>query len=141
MNSTIDVCDINFCCCQGCDQYTLTREQLRQKEDKRERTREYQIVRSYSGYWFPLSQGCGVCCHPPCTDEPRIRLMPGSIVRVTRWKKYWLYGELVQEASEGSVARVRGWFPRQCVVEILDHADCQQQQQQHAKHHSNKKRD
>ena len=42
--------------CQGCDQYSLTREQLKQKEDKRERTREYQIVRSYSGYWFPLSQ-------------------------------------------------------------------------------------
>ena len=28
---------------QGCDQYTLTREQLRQKQDKRERTREYQV--------------------------------------------------------------------------------------------------
>ena len=98
---------------QGCDQYTLTREQLRQKQDKRERTREYQvneachcvitccqcclqIVSSYSGYWFPLSQGCGVCCHPPCTDEPRIRLAPGDTVRVTRWKRYWLYGELDQ---------------------------------------------
>ena len=41
---------------QGCDQYTLTREQLMQKEQKRERTREYQIIKSYSGYWFPLSQ-------------------------------------------------------------------------------------
>ena len=28
---------------EGCDQYTLTREQLKQKEDKRERTREYQV--------------------------------------------------------------------------------------------------
>ena len=29
---------------EGCDQYSLTREQLRQKEDKRERTREYQVT-------------------------------------------------------------------------------------------------
>jgi len=109
---------------EGCDQYTLTREQLMQKEQKRERTREYQIIKSYSGYWFPLSQGCAVCYHPPCTDEPRIRLVPGSIVRVTRWKKYWLYGELVQDKSQQDPkARVRGWFPRQCAVELLDHGD------------------
>ena len=31
---------------EGCDQYSLTREQLRQKEDKRERTREYQVTLS-----------------------------------------------------------------------------------------------
>lgn len=37
-----------------------------------------------------------MCCHPPCTDEPRIRLAPGDTVRVTRWKRYWLYGELDQ---------------------------------------------
>ena len=47
-----------------------------------------------------FTQGCAVCYHPPCTDEPRIRLVPGSIVRVTRWKKYWLYGELVQDKSQ-----------------------------------------
>ena len=87
----------------------FSREQLRQKEDKRGRTREYQIVNHYSGKWLPLSQasvlvdfvnleilvnyhvcelpmidikfftwslsqGCGVCTHPPCTDEPRIPL-------------------------------------------------------------------
>ena len=33
-----------------------SREQLRQKEDKRGRTREYQIVIHYSGKWLPLSQ-------------------------------------------------------------------------------------
>ena len=90
----------------------FSREQLRQKEDKRGRTREYQIVNHYSGKWLPLSQasvlvdfvnleilvnfimcvnclwltealkfftwslsqGCAVCTHPPCTDEPRILL-------------------------------------------------------------------
>ena len=119
---------INWPVVEGADQYTLTRwhlglgwtsyreldffsrEQLRQKEDKRGRTREYQIVNHYSGKWLPLSQasvlvdfmnleilvnchisclwlttletfftwslsqGCGVCTHPPCTDEPRIPL-------------------------------------------------------------------
>lgn len=34
----------------------VSREQLRQKEDKRGRTREYQIVNHYSGKWLPLSQ-------------------------------------------------------------------------------------
>ena len=29
---------------EGCDQYSLTREQLKQKEDKRGRTREYQVI-------------------------------------------------------------------------------------------------
>jgi len=106
---------------EGCDQYTLTREQLKQKEDKRERTREYQIVRSYSGAWFPLSQGLSVCCRPPCTDEPRIRLTAGMVVRVTRWKRYWLYGDLVLDQGE---ARTRGWFPRQCAAELVDHTDC-----------------
>jgi len=126
---------IDWIVVEGCDQYTLTREQLKQKEDKRDRTREYQIIKSYSGYWFPASQGCGVCCHPPCTDEPRIRLMPGNIVRVTRWKKYWLYGELEQlKSADSCKKRVRGWFPRQCAVEMVDHGDCNM-------HNSNKSDD
>lgn len=105
---------------EGTDQYSLTREQLAQKEDKRGRTREYQVVRNYSGAWFPLSHGFGVCCHPPCTDEPRISLFSGSSVRVTRWKKHWLYGELVQQEGQ---ARVRGWFPRHCAVERVGHEE------------------
>jgi len=108
---------------EGTDQYTLTREQLRQKEDKRSRTREYQIVGHYSGKWLPLSQGIGVCTHPPCTDEPRIQLTVGDRVKVTRWKKYWLYGDKVLPEGQD---RVRGWFPRRCAVESVDHYDsCQ----------------
>ena len=62
------------------------------------------------------------------------------MVRVTRWKRYWLYGELDQATTGDSVqvrserhlspeilntsyifqSRVRGWFPRQCAVEIVD---------------------
>ena len=121
---------------EGTDQYTLTREQLMQKEDKRGRTREYQMILKYSGAWFPLSHGLGVCCHPPCTDEPRIALEAGSMVRVTRWKKYWLYGEKVQVVDKVNMKRysrvneqhlnqerMRGWFPRHCAVERVDHQD------------------
>jgi len=103
----------------GCDQYSLTREQLRQKEDKRGRTREYTATNHYSGAWCPLSQGLGVACHPPCTDEPRIPLTPGDLVRVTRWKKHWLYGDKVLGAAQGDSQRVRGWFPRRCAAETV----------------------
>ena len=53
-----------------------------------------------------------------------------------RWKKYWLYGELDQGGDTVKVrlgqnkscrdggdifqSRVRGWFPRQCAVEVVD---------------------
>ena len=126
--------------CQGCDQYSLTREQLKQKEDKRERTREYQIVRSYSGYWFPLSQVSSCCCTNltnstalsravgcaatrPARTNPASAWCPavlsgsqgGSAIfqftintLILRWKKYWLYGELVQiKSDESSKVRFR----------------------------------
>ena len=45
-------------------------------------------------------------------------------MRVTRWKKFWLYGELAQDIADSQTGRVRGWFPRQCAVEEVDHRDC-----------------
>lgn len=46
-------------------------------------------MRRATGSWLPLwSQGFAVCLSPPCTDEPRIRLEIGDVVKVTRWKKY-----------------------------------------------------
>ena len=51
-------------------QYDMTVEQLLQKQDKRDRTRQYRIVAPFSGSWFPLaSQGCRVACSPPCTGK------------------------------------------------------------------------
>lgn len=103
----------------ACSQYTLTIEQLAQKAEKRARSREYQIVEKFSGWWFPCTKGIGVCCHPPCTDEPRIPLQPGDQVMVTRWKKYWLYGERIELGSKStSATRHRGWFPRRCAVQV-----------------------
>ena len=108
-----------------------------QKEDKRHRTREYKIVQDYNGSWVPLwSMGFRVGCHPPCTDEPRIPLSRGDHVRVTRWKKYWLYGDKVIAGGDASSTnsngsapavntgpdRVRGWFPRRCAVDFVDNS-------------------
>lgn len=67
-----------------------------------------------------------MCLHPPCTDEPRIQLNVGDMVLVTRWRKYWLFGEKVQNFANNdneSIPRIKGWFPRKCAVEIVDCAD------------------
>ncbi|EDS42292.1 conserved hypothetical protein [Culex quinquefasciatus] len=170
---------VEWAIAEGCDQFTLTREQLKQKSEKRARTRTYSINRSVSGSWVPLwSQGCRVCLSPPLTDEPRIKLDVGDVVRVTRWRKHWLFGEKVLEETEepernGTVQkaqkkhkqhkkksdqpevdepekekeeeapssktphrRIRGWFPRQCAVELVEDDDDTEQQ----KHFSEKKK-
>lgn len=98
---------------EGCHKYTLTIEQKEQKMEKRARTRTYIAVKAYSGYWFPVVHGVGVLTHPPYTDESRLPLDLSDMVNVTRWRKYWLFGEKVGESKGG-----RGWFPRCCVVDI-----------------------
>ncbi|XP_020282261.1 palmitoyltransferase ZDHHC6-like [Pseudomyrmex gracilis] len=103
----------------GCDQYTLTREQLAQKLDKRKRARNYRIIKSASGARCPIGHGFGVFCHPRCSDEPHIKLDVGDIVTVTRWKQYWLFGEKDQKGNAQS-KRVRGWFPRPCAIEVIE---------------------
>ncbi|KAK7871167.1 hypothetical protein R5R35_002409 [Gryllus longicercus] len=102
--------------CAGCDQYSLTREQQEQKAEKRVRARPYQAISDYSGSWVPITQGWRVLCHPPFTDEPRIRLHRGDNVMVTRWRRYWLFGERL--LNDETAPRQRGWFPRRCVVEV-----------------------
>ncbi|CAM6000134.1 unnamed protein product, partial [Sphagnum balticum] len=105
---------------EGCDQYTLTVEQLIQKEEKRSRACQYKVITIYNGRWFPLfSQGCRVCISLPISDEPRIALSLDDIVLVTRWKKHWLYGEICaskgKNVTNNGNERMRGWFPRRCV--------------------------
>jgi len=126
---------------EGCDAYTLTVEQLEQKAEKRMRTREYHIVKPYSGAVCPVfSFGFKVGCRPPCTDEPRIPLEAGDLVKVTRWKKHWLYGDKVAKTADvqkgteeennprgesdakAPSVRLRGWFPRKCAVESAESA-------------------
>ncbi|KAH8379427.1 hypothetical protein KR009_004934, partial [Drosophila setifemur] len=103
----------------GCDQYTLTCEQLAQKKDKLARTRTYRCIRHVTGYWLPIiSQGFLVTLHIPWADDPRIVLQPGDLIQVTRLLDYWLYGERVVTKEEKMGGRrpgaIRGWFPRCC---------------------------
>ncbi|XP_074647885.1 palmitoyltransferase ZDHHC6-like [Tubulanus polymorphus] len=107
---------------EGCNQYTLTIEQMRQKEDKKDRSIEYTIIEDYSGRWCPITKGCRVICCPPFTDEPRIKLNIGDRLLVTRWKKHWLYGDKIldKQQKDLGVSRLRGWFPRRCAVEFVN---------------------
>ena len=66
------------------------REQLAQKQEKQDRTKLHRIVSDYSGSWFPITAGCGVCCCPPLTDDPRIPVKKGDHINVTRGTKYEL---------------------------------------------------
>ncbi|XP_014205833.1 palmitoyltransferase ZDHHC6 [Copidosoma floridanum] len=104
----------------GCDQYTLTREQLAQKQEKRKRAKRYRVVARATGSWVPISHGLRVLCTPPITDEPRIKLNIGDTVIVTRWRKNWLFGEKENSEMmvEGKDTRVRGWFPRPCAIPV-----------------------
>ncbi|XP_029204999.2 palmitoyltransferase ZDHHC6-like isoform X2 [Acropora millepora] len=102
---------------EGCDQYTLTREQLQQKKLKRERKVCCNIVKSYNGSIVAWREGVRTCSSYPCSDEPRMKVQVGQTVLVSRWKKYWLYGEKItflNDQAERVYEREKGWFPRLC---------------------------
>ncbi|EEB13059.1 zinc finger protein DHHC domain containing protein, putative [Pediculus humanus corporis] len=101
----------------NCDQYTLTREQIEQKSEKKSRAKPYAVVKKYSGRWFPVVFGFKVLFSIPCTDENRLRLNVGDNVLVTRWRKNWLFGEMINKEG-GDQIEQKGWFPRCCVIEI-----------------------
>ncbi|XP_034482594.1 palmitoyltransferase ZDHHC6 [Drosophila innubila] len=111
---------------KGCDPFTLTREQIAQKAEKRQRTRTFKCTRHVTGHWLPiLSQGLMVTLCVPCADDPRICLEPNDLIRVTRIRKYWLFGERVLSEVEDHSKRlrrgpIRGWFPRRCAIDITN---------------------
>lgn len=110
---------INWPVREGCHEFALTAEQVRQKALKARETRYFMAQRSYNGSWLPLfSHGFWTCVNFPFSDEPRIRFNESDVLRVTRIKKYWLYGEI--EATDGKRSSAeRGWFPRNAVVEMV----------------------
>ncbi|PFX16717.1 Palmitoyltransferase ZDHHC6 [Stylophora pistillata] len=109
---------------EGCDQFTLTKEQLEQKKLKRERTICCSVVKSYNGSVIAWREGLRTCISTPWTDEPRIKVETGDVILVTRWRKWWLYGEKsphrlsVVEITDEALSKEKGWFPRHCVVRI-----------------------
>jgi palmitoyltransferase ZDHHC6 len=103
------------------------REQLMQKREKRQRARKYEAIHRYSGAWLPISHGFKTFFCPPFSDELRLRLHPGEILTVTRWKTHWLFGELqlnpVEAEQFKAKWKLRGWFPRNAVVDLVDATD------------------
>lgn len=113
------------------NQFTLTAEQLRQKQLKHDSSVIYIVREPYNGRLFPIfSQGLMVCLTFPWTvDEPRIDTNPGEHIRVTRFQKRWLYGtkigsQLVTASQDGdqdsetfrTMSDKKGWFPRRVAV-------------------------
>jgi len=111
---------------EGLDEYTLTIEQLEQKELKMERMITFSATRSYSGSWFPISLSIRTVCSVPWSEERRIPLQVADVLHVTRIRRHWLYGEkqvppeLLSEPVLGESSQVKGWFPRCCVQEVAD---------------------
>ena len=119
----------------GCDEYALTREQIEQKQEKRQRTVRYEVIKSFPGSFITCRYGCRTCCCVPCSDEPRIPIEKGDSVLVTRWEKFWLYGERIHSPEQiddddddakkkkknkiRGRRRPRGWFPRCCIYEAF----------------------
>ncbi|XP_020612060.1 palmitoyltransferase ZDHHC6-like [Orbicella faveolata] len=112
----------------GCDQYTLTREQLQQKKLKRERTICCSVIKFYNGSIIAWREGLRTCISTPWSEEPRMKLHLGEIVLVTRWRARWLYGEKLRSNSPSAentdevVGKEKGWFPRHCVVRTAEEA-------------------
>lgn len=94
---------------EGCSTYDLTCEQLEQKLEKRSRAILYRATRQYSGRVLPVLNYPRAAFSPPCTDEHRMRVERGDVLRVTRHRKHWLFGEKLEEGVERGT---RGWFPR-----------------------------
>ncbi|XP_074687378.1 palmitoyltransferase ZDHHC6 isoform X5 [Strix aluco] len=99
----------------GCHQYSLTIEQLKQKADKRVRSVRYRAVEDYSGVCCPVTKGVKTFFTTPCTEEPRIALSKGDLILATRGLKHWMYGEKILDSAADGGIRERGWFPRKCV--------------------------
>ena len=46
---------------------------------------------------------------------------PDDIIKVTRFRQHWLFGERVMDEKKQKKNRIpsRGWFPRRCAVELI----------------------
>ncbi|XP_058043228.1 palmitoyltransferase ZDHHC6 isoform X5 [Ahaetulla prasina] len=104
---------------EGCHQYSLTVEQLKQKADKRVRSVRYQAIEDYNGAFCPVTKGVRTFCTTPCTEEPRIVLHMGDHILATRGLKHWMYGDKITDLPTNDGERMRGWFPRKCVEKCL----------------------
>jgi len=113
---------------EGCDQYTLTVEQIEQKEIKRENVVVFDVTEAYSGSFFPCKYGSRVCWDAPWTEEGRLKVDAGDVVHASRRRRHWIYGIRYSlkhgkrpEKSNvlGEDVREKGWVPRCCLDEQI----------------------
>lgn len=92
-----------------CDQYTLTMEQLQQKEEKRIHSIKYNVIKDYNGSYCPIKYGIKTACCFPWTEDPRLMILTNETISVTRWQRHWLYGEInkLEETSTSTSKRRR----------------------------------
>ncbi|XP_065186626.1 palmitoyltransferase ZDHHC6-like [Sycon ciliatum] len=114
---------------KGCDQYTLTKEQLEQKQRKRARSILYRCTKPYNGTYCPVRYGCCLCLGSPSLFDSRLAVREGDRVIVSRIQKRWLYGEILssvdgrktthsENGSDAVTVRRKGWFPLQCAAPL-----------------------
>eukprot|EP00116_Pleurobrachia_bachei_P013105 sb/3473367/ len=86
---------------EGCDQFTLTNEQILQKKLKRSRMVEHKIVRSYNAAWFSAITMANPLLFCVCNaiDDPYLKVEEGEQVFVSRYRKRWLYGSALRKSK------------------------------------------
>ncbi|XP_065225778.1 palmitoyltransferase ZDHHC6-like [Planococcus citri] len=102
---------------KDCSEYDLTIEQLKQKELKKLRKKPFKTVAPYNGAICPWKNGICACFRFPWSLDSRMALNPDDMVLVTRYHKFWLFGEKVSS----SPIKAKGWFPRSAVVPVTEY--------------------
>eukprot|EP01064_Diplonema_japonicum_P031723 TRINITY_DN5757_c0_g1_i1.p1 TRINITY_DN5757_c0_g1~~TRINITY_DN5757_c0_g1_i1.p1 ORF type:complete len:473 (+),score=69.16 TRINITY_DN5757_c0_g1_i1:79-1497(+) len=105
-------------------QFDLPMEQLSQKAEKTQVTKQYKADKKFNGNWYSWC----LCCAPQCwflgwravwscpaPDEPRLSIVPGDVLVVSRFRKLWLYG---RKQEVGGKYEPTGWFPVHCCTPI-----------------------
>ncbi|XP_046856350.1 palmitoyltransferase ZDHHC6-like [Xenia sp. Carnegie-2017] len=107
---------------ESCNQYSLTVEQLRQKQVKRHYSVEFKSTVTFNGSFCGWRNGLKTCLTFPCSVEGRLRFEKDEILVVTRWRKHWLYAMKVENEKKNLAKDPqKGWFPRNCAIRLDDH--------------------
>lgn len=69
------------------------------------------------------------------------RIIPLNLKNLDLWDRHWLFGEKVLPQTDGTTEhqklRIRGWFPRQCAMEMYEEGDNIQKHNEHATKNGN----
>ncbi|PAV57345.1 hypothetical protein WR25_13739 [Diploscapter pachys] len=100
---------------EGCDQYTLTEEQLALKKRKMQAARPGKAIGDFSSRrCLCLQFGCRTCCTQPIIDGGMLEVHTEDRVMLTRATRHWFYGYRNDDATK------KGWIPRALVVPVKE---------------------